>query len=353
MGETLNRAQVGDAGTYRWTGPNSFSSTNRTISIPNLTIANSGTYTLALTGTNSCTAIESIDLNFSTLPEPILSSSGPFCTGDLALTLEVSGVNNGEIDWIQPNDNTSFTDPILTINNPTELNSGNYSVSVTNSAGCTALETINVGFNGVNPTLNIVGAAAVCIGTSIDLSETSTTGMNHSWTGPNNFSAEGSSIQIENVAANAEGLYSVNADNGNGCQSSESITITINELPTIAVDASANEVCEGSTVTLQESGGDLVEWAWIGPNNFTSTEQNPTLNNIALNASGNYTVTGTDANSCTAEGAIELAVDAVFNAGTGTNRQVCAGTTVDLNTLLTGSRCRRCIYRCEWSRHFK
>ena len=333
--ETLMLAQTGDTGTHLWIGPNNFSSTNASFSIQNLISAHQGTYTVTLTGTTGgCTASESITVNLSALPTPVLSSSGAFCEGDAALTLEVSGVANGDIDWIQPTVNSSFTESILTINNPTEINSGNYSVSVTNSAGCTALETINVGFKGVNPSLNIVGEEAVCIGTTIDLAENSTAGMNHSWTGPNDFSAEGSSIQIDNIAANAAGEYIVTADNGNGCQSSLSTNITVNDMPIVVGAVSVDEICEGANLTLQETGGDLVEWNWTGPNNFTSSAQNPALTNIALNASGTYIVSGTDANGCTSESSIAINVQAVFNAGTGTNRQVCEGTTVDLQTLL-------------------
>jgi hypothetical protein len=55
-GNTLNlTANTVSGGTYNWTGPNGFTSTNQTPSIPNATSAASGTYGVTVTDPNGCT----------------------------------------------------------------------------------------------------------------------------------------------------------------------------------------------------------------------------------------------------------------------------------------------------------
>jgi hypothetical protein len=54
-GNTLNlTANTVSGGTYNWTGPNGFTSTNQTPSIPNATSTASGTYGVTVTDPNGC-----------------------------------------------------------------------------------------------------------------------------------------------------------------------------------------------------------------------------------------------------------------------------------------------------------
>ena len=47
-------------------------------------------------------------------------------------------------------------------------------------------------------------------------------------------------------------------------------------------------ICQGSNLTLTASGG--TNYIWSGPNGFSSTQQNPVINNAALTAAGSYNV---------------------------------------------------------------
>lgn len=87
---------------------------------------------------------------------------------------------------------------------------------------------------------------------------------------------------------------------------------------TLTVTSGSNSpVCEGSTINLTESGGSAVSWSWAGPNSFSSTQQNPSISNAIAANSGNYSVTITDSNGCTAEsGTISVNVSLQVNAGT-------------------------------------
>ncbi len=67
----------------------------------------------------------------------------------------------------------------------------------------------------------------------------------------------------------------------------------------------------GTTLNLTASAG--TSWSWTGPNNFTSTLQNPSIPNAAINNSGTYTVAITG-NGCTSSASTVVTV--AFKAGT-------------------------------------
>ncbi|MEZ4740438.1 MAG: hypothetical protein R2818_14030 [Flavobacteriales bacterium] len=56
--------------------------------------------------------------------------------------------------------------------------------------------------------------------------------------------------------------------------------------------------------TLQLTGTGNGTYAWSGPNNFSSTEQNPTIGEA-----GSYTLVVTGANGCTSEATAEVTLD--------------------------------------------
>lgn len=71
--------------------------------------------------------------------------------------------------------------------------------------------------------------------------------------------------------------------------------------------ASSNSpVCSGSSVNLTSSGG--VSYSWSGPNNYTSSQQNPSFT-ATSQAAGVYTVTVTDVNGCTSQSSATVVVN--------------------------------------------
>jgi hypothetical protein len=68
-------------------------------------------------------------------------------------------------------------------------------------------------------------------------------------------------------------------------------------------------VCEGDALNLTESGGDAASWSWTGPNGFTSTDQNPVISPVTIDANGLYTVVIDDGHGCTNTASITIKVD--------------------------------------------
>ncbi|MDD3685433.1 MAG: hypothetical protein PHE56_01580, partial [Bacteroidales bacterium] len=73
-------------------------------------------------------------------------------------------------------------------------------------------------------------------------------------------------------------------------------------------------VCEGNALNLTESGGDAASWSWTGPDGFTSTDQNPVISPVTIDANGLYTVVIDDGNGCTNTASITIKVDPAVDA---------------------------------------
>ncbi len=98
--------------------------------------------------------------------------------------------------------------------------------------------------------------------------------------------------------------------------SSNTSDLTINELPVSPTAGNNGPVCVGSTLNLSASTVSGAAYNWTGPNGFTSSLQNPTINNVDSSNSGDYFVTVT-VNACTSETGTTNVVVITSNTWTG------------------------------------
>jgi hypothetical protein len=139
-GNTLNLSTPTVAGaTYSWTGPGSFTSAAQNPSISNATSAAGGTYLVTITDSNGCvSAAGSTTATVNPTPAaPTAGNNGPIIEGN-TLNLTASTVSGVTYGWTGPNSFTS-TNQNPSVSNATSAASGLYSVTVTDSNGCTAV----------------------------------------------------------------------------------------------------------------------------------------------------------------------------------------------------------------------
>jgi len=105
------------------------------------------------------------------------------------------------------------------------------------------------------------------------------------------------------------------------------LTLTVNSTPS-ATASSNGPQCAGGTLQLTASAG--TNYAWTGPNGFTSAEQSPAIDNLTTAAAGEYTVVVTTGN-CTATATTTVSVYAIPVASAGTGVTICAGDNTTLN----------------------
>ena len=321
-----------EGATYSWTGPNGFSSTLPNPTIASTTLAAAGTYlvNVTLNGCSSTAGTSTILIN-ATPPAPKVSNNGPLCEG-ATLHLTASTIADATYNWTGPEGFTS------TIQNPSlpaavYTNSGKYYVTAT-VGGCTGLAdssmTVIVNDNPTDPILK--SNSPVCTGGDILLTASTTRGANYIWTGPNGYTSSVQNPSISKAVIANGGTYNVSISSP-GCPntSSGSIAIAVNQTPNAPTATNNGPVCAGSILNLFASAIPNASYNWTGPNSFTSTSQNPVINNITTAEAGTYMVTVT-VNGCTSAVATTyVTIKPVPPAPTaGNNTPVCDGRTVNL-----------------------
>jgi hypothetical protein len=77
---------------------------------------------------------------------------------------------------------------------------------------------------------------------------------------------------------------------------SNEVTVSVNPVPSANAAASSQTLCSGQNFTLSATSNIGTNFNWRGPNNFTSTAQNPVVNNAISNSSGVYTLVVSNSN---------------------------------------------------------
>jgi hypothetical protein len=155
VGGTVNLTASDIIGaTYAWTGPNGFTSALQNPSIENATVAASGEYSVVATvdGCSSVAATTVVTVN--ALPEATASSNSPVDEGS-AISLVGGPADMASYAWTGPNGFTS-SEQSPTIASATLEMSGEYTLTVTNSSGCTSTASVSVTVNEA-PAANITG----------------------------------------------------------------------------------------------------------------------------------------------------------------------------------------------------
>ena len=223
------------------------------------------------------------------LPVPSPGSNSPICAGT---TLNLTSALSTSYLWTGPN---SFTSSLRnpSISNATIVATGTYAVTQTNSFGCTALATVSATVNSLPNATASSSTPSVCVGGTINLA--SSGGGTYLWNGPSTFTSSQQNPSIPNATTGATGTYIVTVTN-NGCTATNNVVVTVNANPT-ASPSSNTPVCAGSTLNLTSSSA--TSYLWSGPNTFTSSLQNPSVNPVTAAAGGTYTLRVTNASGCT------------------------------------------------------
>ncbi len=284
-----------------------------------------GVYTVTVNkaGCGPCAAFGSYTVEVYPAPSSTLTVNSPVCIGGTAsFTNTVSG--GVSYSWTGPNSFTSTAqNPVIT--NVTAANAGIYTCVTTNSNGCSATATINLAT--FQATMSAAANSPVCAGSSINL--TASGSGNYNWTGPNNFTSAQHNPSLT-AANNSGGNYIVSATLTGNCYASATVAVAI---ISTSVSASNNgPVCSGSNVQLHAFGNG--SFVWQGPNGYTSSSQNPVINNATPNANGIYTVTITSPQGCVATATTMVTVNAqkILHPSC-TPAELCEGGTIYLEAL--------------------
>jgi gliding motility-associated-like protein len=271
------------SGTYSsvtWSGgTGSFGTPNALSTTYTPGVGESGTITLTVTIANNCggSATDNISITLTAPPQPTITSSAgnAVCAGD---SIQLTASNGAAYVW-NPG-NISATSIYVST-------AGVYTVSSTTACGTTT----NTFSLTVNP-LPVAGVTAsdssICEGTTITL--TASGAGNYSWSAG---TSAGTGVSVTATPA-ASGSFTVTGTDGNGCEDTASVFITVNAVPVISSTATiVQPTCgssDGSVSNLSITGGSNYGYSWMDASS-TVMSTGPSATNLAA---GSYTVTVVD-----------------------------------------------------------
>ncbi|MBL0343227.1 MAG: PKD domain-containing protein [Bacteroidetes bacterium] len=261
-------------------------------------VLQSGTYSIAITDSNSCSESDSIIVIVNNPPVFSLGSDTTQCGGSVQL-LGPAGFPS--YLWQDGSTNAQLL----------VQQSGIYSLVVVDSNVCTSSDTITVVIN--NLPIFTLGNDSVQCGGSIQL------------VGPSGFP----SYLWQDGSTNAQllvqqsGIYSLVVADSNGCLSSDSITVVINNLPVFTLGNDSVQ-CGGSIQLVGPSGFPFYLW-----------QDGSNLQNLIVQQSGTYVLGVTDSNNCSTADSIIININSLPAFDLGQDVSICDSIYV-LNSGLVG-----------------
>jgi gliding motility-associated-like protein len=304
--------------TYRWTGPNGYSSGVQNPVIASIGLEREGTFELRVTSEAGCSDTASVDINVVDSPRiTAISNNGPDCIDgptDIELVASVFPLDGDyEYLWTGPNDFQSM-DPVAVIPRATEADNGSYRLVVTNENGCPSaarITQVNVSDPPAPPSTPMLSSFTplpLCLGERFTLETNPFAGgeVSYNWDTPNGIIiTQVPSLTINSAREIDEGEYSVFVT-VDGCDSRISgvVQLSLNNPPQAEI-SSNSPVCEGNTISLISSSVPGATYSWSGPG-FTSTEPNPIIANADSSIhSGTYSLVVTR-DGCSSEAAVTV-----------------------------------------------
>lgn len=286
-GETLTLSASGGS-TYLWnTGD---TTANLSIS-PVLTT----TYTVTVGDDYGFTDTDSVTITVNATPDISVSEATVIMGGDSATLTAIGGDN---YQW-----NTGETTASIIVSpNVTTT----YSVNSVGIGGCEDAEQVTVTVIA-ELIANAGEDTAICSGDSITLSASG--GLLYTW----NTGDTGSQLVVSPTVTT---IYSVTVEDSFGNFDSDSITITVNEIPNIALSENST-IIEGGSTNLVVSGAETYLW---------NTGETSSSITVSPNQTTTYTVIATS-NSCSIQAQVTVTVEAAFVALAGQDERVCENDT--------------------------
>lgn len=282
----------GGLGDYSYVWSTGFTETtsNQYSSLSDLS---AGTYSVTVTDANGMTQTTSITLNPNPAGSPVIGFSGtdPVCFGSDNGTITTT-ITGGTLPY------SYLWDNFVTIPNQSGLHGGQYSLTVTDSFGCSDVDSIEL----VDP-LPLYTSTNLLEGTCVGSCNGSSEIIINESTGTPPYSIEWSDGETTATAINlCAGINSVLVTDANGCSDIEVVDIPVYELITLVNIISEPECCNGEVNIVILNGVSNYTWEYFG-NTVVSVSNNVTPDNLCA---GNYIVTVTDGIGCSTTFAFDL-----------------------------------------------
>lgn len=290
---TGNTNNSGNVITYSWNGPNGYISFDQ-----NPTDATEpGIYELVVDVDGCISGIETTEVLFNVLPQPVITGDNAFCTGNSAII----DAGAGYLDYFWGNASTNQTLEVFS--------SGIYGVTVTDSNGCTGEASFEV-IENASLTPVISGTLDFCEGSSTIL-DAGVGFSSYEWS---------TGEMTQSIEVSGEGNYGVIVTDDDGCSGSANVTTTVNSNPNVTIGGSTSFCIGGFTILDAGAGYSSYEWS----NDSTSQT-------ITVSVPGNYSVDVIDNNGCSGFATVTIEESTSLNPVITGNSAFCENGNTTLN----------------------
>jgi len=251
---------AGDITGISWQWDNAADLNDDELQNPIATPTISTTYSVTVTDGNACTASGAITINVDASPTININDDQGntfiICEGDDIILTGTS--TNTIVNWNwSTGDATQSTTVAPTLTSP-------YTLNITDDNGCTNSQVQSVTVND-RPTANAGSDEIMCNGVGVTLTATATDGdgvYTYLWN-----TGDATDVAIVNPANNT--TFTVTVTDGNNCNHSDDVNVTVVSNPTVAVAPEAGfsaSICDGETTNLEASpagGTGVYTYNWL------------------------------------------------------------------------------------------
>ncbi|QJD79750.1 beta strand repeat-containing protein [Spirosoma rhododendri] len=287
---------TGTVSAYQWykDGQAVSGQTSATLMLPNVQPAQSGSYSVVVTGACNSVTSTAFSLTVNAPPTVDLSNNGPLTCAQTSVTLTASGTSGSTYAFSGPGG------PITSGGNTASVSSpGTYTVTASLN-GCTSTTTTSVTSNTVVVTATLAASPSTTLTCAQPTLTLTASGGDTYRFSPNVAAQTGNQATVAQA-----GVYSVTATNtATGCFSTTSITISQdNAAPSASLVSSGPLSCNVTSATLTASPN--------GQSYRFSDGATPigTTNQATVTTAGTYSVTVLSANGCSSVASVTVTGD--------------------------------------------
>ena len=262
-----------------------------------ITVNASGTYSVTITDANGCSSNCSKQVTVNPLPDCTITGNGALCTGQSTQLCAPAGA--ASYLW-----STGATTNCITVNQ-----TGLYSVTVTNSNGCSSICSKQV-IVSQQPTCLITGNGSLCPGQSTQLCVPAGA-ASYMW-------STGATTNC--ITVSLAGTYSVTVTDVSGCVSICSKIVTVNQQPTCLITGGGS-ICQGQSTQLCVPASGTATYMW---------STGATTNCITVSIAGTYSVTVTEGGGCMSICSTTVIVNPLPDCTITGNGSLCTGQSTQL-----------------------
>jgi len=293
---------------YQWKkgGTNISGATSDTYSIPNVSTADAGTYTVVISGTSPCSPVTSLNAVLNVNQAVVITTeptaTQTLCSGSTA-NFSVTATGTGlSYQWKKGvTDIPGATSNTYSVSNVSITDAATYTVVVGGTSPCSPVTSQDAVLNineSVAITVQPMATQTLCSGNTANFSVTTTgTGLSYQWKkgGTNIPGATSNTYSIPNVSTTDAATYTVVISGTSPCSPVTSLNsvLNVNKVVTINVQpASTQNICSGFPVSFSVTAtGTGLTYEWL-KDGVTTGITTATLNisQAAVSDAGIYTV---------------------------------------------------------------